>query len=407
MKRFNCLNKVSRKEREEMTRKKIVLLTIFLILTAATIITVKVTMEKNELLREKISYFQKIEENEKQWIMSNQTENGAILTYEKKIETTNWVNPYFANLAASALMEGHPTKEQRDSVRRYLSWYLKHINSSQEDPINGGGTIYDYDITVTRTGEEKSISKREYDSVDSYASTFLKAASDYVRITQDTKWLAEYSLSLQRVANALLRCINAEGITLAKTDYPIYYLMDNCETNAGLKAMKVLQKQGVVFSQEDEVKGYLEKNSDCVKEGFWRNGEYIIGLDEDGEVLENNKSSIYPKTIAQIYPIAWQVLDKKEERAEQIYQSLCDNWQWEKMDYRERGGSQSYWPVLAFVGALLGDEDRVETYIENYMNVVEKDHGYPIHIDDAAWIIKTCEEMKSYYQNKIFTLLKG
>ena len=388
-----------------MTRKRIVLLTIFLILTAVTIITVKVIMEKNELLQEKISYYQKIEEYEKQWIISNQTEAGAILTYEKEDETTNWANPYFANLAAGALMEGHPTEEEKDAVRRYLSWYLKHINSSEEDPINGAGTIYDYEITVTRTGEEKSISKRSYDSVDSYASTFLKAASDYISVTQDTKWLAENSLALQRVAGALLGCINAEGITLAKTDYPVYYLMDNCETNAGLKAMKVLQKQGIVFSQGDEVKGYLEKNSECVKEDFWRNGEYIIGLDEDGDVLlESNKSSIYPKTIAQIYPIAWKVSDKKEARAEQIYQTLCDNWQWEEMDYREQGSSRSYWPILAFVGALLGDEDRVETYMKNYMKVVEKDHGYPIHIDDAAWIIKTCEEMKSYYQNKLVAL---
>lgn len=265
--------------------------------------------------------------------------------------------------------------------------------------------MYDYEIDITKAGKEKSISKESYDSVDSYASTFLKAVSDYVYVTEDTKWLAKNTPDLQIIFDALLRCMDTQGITFAKADYPIYYLMDNCETNAGLRATGKLQKLGTGFSQSDEVKSYFVKNSEAITKKFWRNGEYVIGIDDDGKALfANDQFSVYPKTIAQIYPIAWGILDGKEKRAEEIYEKICKDFQWQKMDYRDQESSKSCWPIFAFVGALMGDEERVETYVNNYIEVVNEDHGYPIHIDDSAWMIKTCEEMKTYYHKKLFTL---
>ena len=77
-------------------------------------------------------------------------------------------------------MESTPSSEEKQAVKRYLIWYIENINSDDEDSINGAGTMYDYEIDITKAGKEKSISKESYDSVDSYASTFLKAVSDYV-----------------------------------------------------------------------------------------------------------------------------------------------------------------------------------------------------------------------------------
>ena len=96
------------------------------------------------------------------WLQRQTLADGAILY------GTNEIEPYYANVAAAG-EAGVPSELGR--VRRWMGWYVAHLNA--KDRWGLSGTVYDYRYDPATHAE---VSLEKADSVDSYAATFMTLA---------------------------------------------------------------------------------------------------------------------------------------------------------------------------------------------------------------------------------------
>ena len=164
------------------------------------------------------------------WMATQQLSDGAILS------SSTQINPYFANLAAIGWLQD-TTKIA--NVEAWMTWYINHFNWPDYNGLYG--TVYDYTVS---DGVETST--KTYDSVDSYAATFLSLA-EALWNTGDpgaqafVKNLGEYDFNV--VGNVITNVQQANGLAIAKPDYAIEYLMDNSENYRGLTDFASLATQ--------------------------------------------------------------------------------------------------------------------------------------------------------------------
>ena len=171
-------------------------------------------------------------ETETAWIASLQLENGAIpMTSSKTGEVS--VNPYFSDIAALALLDNF--EKYAENVKAYMNWHFSHLNTSKDDYNGIDGTIYDYIVTLEDGVIVNEASKGSYDSTDSYAATFLAVLEKYYEKTGDSDYIYSNSSDILRVIDAMFASFD-RGLTYAKPDYQVKYLMDNCEVYNGMLA---------------------------------------------------------------------------------------------------------------------------------------------------------------------------
>ncbi|MHB9143907.1 MAG: hypothetical protein ACYC5Y_00970 [Symbiobacteriia bacterium] len=152
-----------------------------------------------------------------EWLISAQTADGALRNRPPAPDVT----PYFASQAAQALVA---TPGGTSPARRYLGWYLAHLN--RRDRYGLAGTIYDY--------HPKNPWPPGYDSADAYAATFLSLARLYVEETADWAWARENEAGLAAVGNLLVSLQDGDGLIRCGGPSDQRYLMDNAENYRGL-----------------------------------------------------------------------------------------------------------------------------------------------------------------------------
>lgn len=323
-------------------------------------------------------------ETETAWIASLQLENGSIpMTRSDNGELS--VNPYFSDFAALALLDN--AEKYAENVKSYIDWHIGHLNTSKTDYNGIDGTIYDYIITVENGAIIKEESKGTYDSTDSYAATFLMVLEKYYSKTGDCELIIRYGDEIQRIYNAMLKTFN-RGLTYAKTDYKVKYLMDNCEVYAGLIAANNLFQ---LLFENDCVNSLFVKSSALTAEKLalklekklWNadGGHYKSGIFADNKpISEFSWTEYYPCATSQLFTITSGVLDAGSLRAEKIYNSFCENVKWESFEIP----SDFCWGANAYAAAVMGDSERVIEYMKNYSTLFMSTHEYPLYNADAA-----------------------
>lgn len=139
-----------------------------------------------------------------------------------------YVVPYFVNLVAVDILPYHPEK-----VKRYMEWYLDHLN--YPDRYGLTGTIYDYYIS----GNSETPTYR-YDSADSYGATFLSLSLLYMERTGDYQFIRDNLNKLKLIAYMIASLRDRDGLVKAVPYWDLKYLVDNIEDICGLKAFSVL-----------------------------------------------------------------------------------------------------------------------------------------------------------------------
>lgn len=139
-----------------------------------------------------------------------------------------WIQPYFANQAALALLAAK-NHDDLPFVSRWIVWYARHQN-----PLDG--TIDDFEGTVS--GGYNDNGKR--DSVDSYAATYLMVVDRYHRTTKGSM-PANVVAAVHRAYEAVCSVTDpTDGLTWSKLDYKVKFLQDNVEVYGGLVAARSL-----------------------------------------------------------------------------------------------------------------------------------------------------------------------
>ncbi len=340
--------------------------------------------------QEQLELFTEIFEKETAFLASMQLENGALpMTYAKNGELT--VNPYFADFAALALLD--KSELYADNVVKYMDWHFAHLNTAEEDFNGLDGTIYDYKITMkdgSIADERESTPENadSYDTTDSYAATFLTVLYKYFQKTGDGEYLAKHSADIRRIADVMFATLQ-NGLTYAKHNHRVKYLMDNCEVYEGAVAAEKIFEE-IVRRGETE---YADIKTDCAKlaetvrnsinNKLWNyiGGFYAPGITAYVTIPTKifSWNIYYPQATSQLFPIICGVIDPGSDRAKSLYEKFCDTYHWEAFDYPD----DFYWGANVYAAAVMNDLDSVTEYMENYLPLTEK-HSWPLYNMDIA-----------------------
>lgn len=228
-------------------------------------------------------------------ILRHQTSDGA-LAMSRISERPAHVIPYFANLASIGLISAYRQTHRivlRDAVRRWVDWYEAHLNAA--------GTIFDYNGAP---GMWQSTGA--YDSVDSYAATYLELVWDVYQSDRDRSWLGARAPAILKVMAPIRRVLQPNGLTIAKPTYPVMYTMDNVETSRGLRA--AAQIEGVLGEKKEAVDAgrLASAMENAVAGDLWDPVRlcYRVDIQTDGG-KDEGLANWYPNVMANLMAVAW------------------------------------------------------------------------------------------------------
>lgn len=342
------------------------------------------------LTQEQIELFETIVNEETAWLASLQLENGAIpMTYTAN--GTVKMNPYFADFAALALLDRDDT--YAENVKKYMDWHFNHLNTAESDYNGVDGTIYDYNLTLAdeKITDESIIltdGHGTYDSTDSYAATFLTVLRKYCEKTNDQEYIISHSKDIERITNAMFSTLH-NGLTFAKPDFDVKYLMDNCEVYEGAVSATFLF-ENIICPNDSSYNALAEKcrnTADGIKatieNKLWNpiGNYYNAGIRKILDWPERvfNWNEYYPSATAQLFPIVFGLIQPNTERANHLYNKFCETYDWINFDYPDA----FYWGSNVMAAAKMNDIDHVVGYMTNYTELM-KTHAYPLYNADAA-----------------------
>lgn len=377
------------------------------------------SVKQRIILQDEIDFYQRIVDSESEWIKNLQLSNGAIAFRVKEGELA-WVNPYFADYTAMALLHAGDGQKYVEEVKAYLDWHFNHLNDSKTDKNGIDGTIYEYKVEVKNGIVVSETTKEKYDSIDSYAASFLELLWHYYRYTDDVEYLIEHYDEILRIINAINATID-EGLTIVKPNYPVKYLMDNTEVYAGLGCavdlydkvfLSVLNKNTNEYKDAektyDKLKKHHKKLEEKIEDIMWNESDshYIVAVAKNEEIISAfDWTDFYPDATSQLFPIIHGILDNKSDRAKYLYETFGDHYVWEEFEHYTKEYADFYWGRLPYVAAVMEDEDRVNTYMTYYSENVMLEHKKPLYNADAAWVILAAEKMIDLYEGKMLWLL--
>ncbi|HEX8834939.1 MAG TPA: hypothetical protein VF719_12095, partial [Abditibacteriaceae bacterium] len=274
-----------------------------------------------------------------------------------------WINPYFANHAALALLAG---KKQEDlpRVASWLKWYAQHQLAD--------GTINDWE---TPAGGGAYIDTGTPDSVDSYAAMYLLVVERYQQVTQGLP--SGVAAAAEKAFAAIKLVKDVDGFTWAKPDWHMKYLMDNVEVYGGVIAAERLFTALNKTTLKAEAKQIREVLGGKLP-SFWQPSRNLFAwvLDNGGNFSVDppaGQSARKTRGLANLFALAWiSAADKSP-------------WNHVKGTFVPDGGSAAEAPVERWLIAALSTE--ISADISTYRQLtIQEANGFPatIYLDRAA-----------------------
>ena len=307
------------------------------------------------------------------YIRSLQLPSGAIKDNESE---NSKITPYFAHFAVLALLTD-PDDDNLTAVKNYMLWYFSKLNGTVTEFRNDeiAGSVYDYFSPSETT-------QGTYDSVDSYAATFLEILMKFAQVSDSNEqWLAQYKDKISLVANAMLKTIDYGGNSLPggnlKNQHSIAQYrsamkkpIDNSERSKAGKPATWLESRSLLDTEAD-LESLLEENTSAIGTLFNetnRNYDYAKGNASDWSVF-------YPGATAQLYPCLFGVTSPLETRSRQLYEKFNENYP----DWSSGTTYDTYpWTMVVYAAAVMNDAERVNSYITHIygMNMKNEQKAY-------------------------------
>lgn len=250
------------------------------------------------------------------------------------------INPYFTNLGLLALAE----TDQMDPVKQHLLWYINQLSSD--------GYVNDYRIV-----QNIETNTHSADSEDSYHATFFSLLYVYIKKSKDIEWLNTIRDSLLRIYYALVALQRRDGLTWAKRNYKVKYLMDNCEVYQGLADASAIF---AILGEMEIAKQAQDRAHACRMgiQGLYRPSSKTFAIYNS---TYPNWSKWYPDATSQVFPIVYQLLDSNSLQAGYLYQQLLENFP--RFDEFETGDSFP-WMFMGLAAAQMKDWTRVRRMLD-------------------------------------------
>ncbi len=318
------------------------------------------------------------------WLLAVQTSEGIIT---QGIDKT-WCVPYFANIGARGLAWAYAATRNAAypaAAWRWLSWYQSKMDAK--------GFVTDY-----RLVNGKWTSTGTMDSTDSYAATFLSAVRDVYTMTGDTTKLQSLRTGILKAASAIEATTHTDGLTWAKPDYKMKYLMDNAEVYEGWVAAADL---GTALG-DATFRSRAQSRATAIANRFptYRNataGGYDWAIGETGIHEPLRWSQFYPSASAQPWPVVARLVSGSDARA--VMERLdTEQPSWDRPDSRsiinDHEDVIGYWPTIArgfFAAGLTDRAQRAYDTIEAYAG--SQSRYWPFHPGTAGELIRLATEL--------------
>jgi hypothetical protein len=308
------------------------------------------------------------------WVSQFSQADGALLY------TPQAINPYYANIAAIGMTKDPNRMPQ---VVGWINWYVNHLN--WPDKWGLYGTTYDYTVN-----NGVATATNSADSTDSYAATFLslvwnawKSGDANARST-----IANLSYQLDVVGGVIVNTQQSDGLTWAKPDYQIKYLMDNCEAYRGLRDLASLYQNA--FGDTTKAAYYNAAADSMLKGilGMWMNGSWAVYKDALGRLAAPKLSTWYADASAQVFPVLMGVVSSSDPRAQQAYAAFNAAWPgWPTLSFNSQDPFP--WCLIVEGAAAMGDRNRVVTYINTMQSkYVNSGFPWPFYNAEAGWFLR-------------------
>jgi hypothetical protein len=299
--------------------------------------------------------------------------DGAILY------TSTRIMPYYSNLAAIGLARAaNPVYYPK--IKDWMQWYIGHLN--YPDKWGLSCTIYDYNVsgsTETATNDA--------DSTDSYAATFASLAWAYWQTDDPTaqNYVRSLRYALDCIGGVIVQTQQGNGLTWAKPDYQIQYLMDNCEVYKGLRDLaNIFEYAFNDTTGRDWYNSYAEKAFNGIRTVLWdaAHNNYLTYAGAP----PTNWSVWYPDSTAQLFPVLYRVLAPTDVRAKHLYNMFNRSWpNWTSLNFPD----PFPWAVVSAAAAQMNDIARVNSYIVTIQNkYVNQGFPWPWYCAESGWFIR-------------------
>jgi hypothetical protein len=299
--------------------------------------------------------------------------DGAILYVPNEIE------PYYANIAAIGMTKDPARMPQ---VTAWMKWYINHLN--WPDRWGLYGTMYDYNVN---NGAESAT--QNADSTDSYAATFLSLVWNAWQSgdANARSYIQGLSYQLDVIGGVLIQTQQSDGLTWAKPDYQIKYLMDNCEAYRGLRDLASTYQ----YAFGDTTKSaYFNAAADKMLNGIlsmWLNGTWAVYKDGIGRLAAPNMKTWYADASAQVFPVLMGVVSAADYRAQQSYAAFNAAWPgWPTLSFNSQDPFP--WCLIADAAAAMGDKARLGTYINAVQSKYGSGYPWPFYNAEAGWFLR-------------------
>ena len=309
------------------------------------------------------------------WVSKFQLADGALLY------TPQQIDPYFSNIGAIGMTKDPARMPQ---VVAWMNWYINHLN--WPDKWGLYGTTYNY--TVNNGVETPTY---DADSTDSYAATFLSLAWNAWQSgdSQAQAYIKTLSYQLEVIGQVLTQMQQSDGLTWAKPDYQIKYMMDNSEGYRGLRDLASLYQNA--FGDQTEA-AYFNNAANAMQNGLlsmWMNGVWAVYKDWYGNLAKPNLGTWYADATAQVFPVLMGVVSSSDTRAQQSYNAFNGAWPgWPNLSFN--GQDPFPWCLVGQAAAAMGDKTRLSTYINSIQNkYVNSGFPWPFYTAEAGWFMRS------------------
>ena len=186
------------------------------------------------------SYIRSWMDEQEDFLVGKQVPSGAL----RGPEDDN-LQPYFSNWAAQGLAAAN-TARSRETLGNYISWFLDHLNTADQDAYGIAGTVNNWHYDEA-TGQETDTGT--YSSTDAGTTVPMITAHDAFRTgDRDIQHLVmdnldKYELMAQATCEVKWGVRNLDHLCWARPNSKMKYVQDNAVVYRGLTCLAWLERR--------------------------------------------------------------------------------------------------------------------------------------------------------------------
>ena len=305
------------------------------------------------------------------------------------------VVPYFSTLAVTAWLDAAPSAEALAAAEGWMAWSLANRGAHGVPAEVWVGTDGAVTTCPARLPTRPAVDRCDHvDATDSAAATLLDLARAYAEAGGDGRRLEAWRDGLRQQGAVLAALQDADGLTWARGDYRVKFLMDNAETVRGFRALADLERR---WGAAAAARG-AEASADRAAAGLAglrdaRTGLYAWARHADGRDDSPRLDRWYADAVAQVWPLLFGAAPADHARGG--YRALDAAYDGTtRPDWTAGVDASGFeWPAVGLAAALAGDRTRARAHVEAvWRRRVRPDAGRPFAgpftVADAGWLLR-------------------